>query len=581
MIEGREKMQQIWYKRNVFRTAFVAVLLAAIEIFIGNEGWVACHTLRLTYVPFRVNVARYIVYLVILGAVFFWVPIRRFLKKLDARFVSKCDVGALTHERTDYTKLFVILCLVFGLFFVFLTPPFNAPDEAGHFEQSYYVAHGQLLPRVDAQGNVYGMIDQGYKQFRETWPGGVFDINQKASYKDIFVTLQNTVDTTPVKIPYRYYFYPFLLYTPQAIGINVGHLLFYLFRMVHDYNTFQQMIFARLFNLLFFLVITACALKMIPVFKRTLLLLAMMPMTIFMAASCSADTFVYSISFLAVAYILRLAYSPDVRVIGKREFTCLSLLCGLLLLSKEIYVLLFLLCLLIPREKFRGIKRKLLVLVSSAVVGGALFGIWYLAVKISTKGMTPGSYYAWGAQGMEMVRSEALQTHYVLTHPLRYIAILYNDIVTQGGYLSSFIGRFGWLDTIVPSAFTVLYAVVLIISALMERSYNRLARWQRLLIFLIAAGAVALVQTSVYIDWTPHPNIGGLVVVGGIQVLGVQGRYFIPIALSALFLLANRFTAQFGTLGRVNAWFGRVTGALVVVSLNVSILYIALRYWIS
>lgn len=575
-------MKCVFYHSRIFRAGIVAALLAMIEIFVVNEPWVVYRLLGQQYSAFHVSGARIVLYIVILTIVLFWKPIFRFLKKIDFHIISDARISSLSQDNTNYAKVFVVLCMAFGLFFVFLTPPFNVPDEHNHFEQSFYLAHGQLLPKVDAQGNVYGTINSGYSAFLSEWPSVQFNANQKVSYTKIINTLQSKVDNTPQKNRYRYVYYPFVLYIPQAVGMIAGKALFHLFRMGLYYNTFQQMIFARLFNLLFYMIIVACAIRIMPVFKRTMLLLALMPMTLFVAASCSADTFVYAVSFLAVAYILRLAYSPGVRSIGKKELVCLSALCGLLLFAKSVYVLLFFLCLLIPKAKFQGWKRKLFLLLCTLLAGCAVFGAWYMAVKFSIKGMTPGSYYVWGATGELLSKSESLQMHYVLTHPFHYLLILYNDFFAQQGYLVSFIGCFGWLDTFVPTAFTVLYAALLILSALMEKFSFRMARWQRLWVFILVLGMVALVQTSAYLTWTPHPNINNNVMaIGGIQILGVQGRYFIPVAIAALFLLANRLTSRFHLLKRMDTWFGNLTAVLVVVSLNVSILYIFLRFWIN
>ncbi|MFT8888731.1 MAG: DUF2142 domain-containing protein, partial [Ethanoligenens sp.] len=514
--------------------------------------------------------------------VLFWKPIFLFLKKIDHQiFLADTDLSLPGHQ-TNHVKVFVLLCMTFGLFFIFLTPPFNVPDEAGHFEQSYYVAHGQLMPKVDAHGNVYGTIDKGYLSFRNVWPGVQFDTNKKVTYANIHATLESASDNTPAKIPYRYFYYPFILYIPQAVGMTVGKFLFHLFRMNQYYNTFQQMIFARLFNLFFYMVVVACAIKIIPFFKRTMLFVALMPMTIYVAASCSADTFVYAICFLAVAYILKLAYAKDVQVIGKKEIACLSGLCGLLLFSKSIYILVFGLCLLIPREKFKGMKRKLRSLLVAALIGCVIFGIWYATLKTLTQTMTPGSFYAWGKNGVAISKTESLQVHYILTHPIRYLMIMYNDFFMQRGYLVSFIGRFGWLDTIVPAAFTVFYATLLIVSALMEHFPFHLEKWKRLWMLILSGGVVVLVDTSQYVSWTSHPvYIGGLGIIGGTEIIGVQGRYFIPIALVALLLLANRFAVQFRMLGKMNGWFDRLANALVVASLNISIFYIFLRFWIA
>lgn len=575
------KAKNAQYFSRFLHTAMIAALLMIFEVFVVNEPWFAYERLHLQYAEFHLSISRLILYVVILVVVWFWPRIYPVLKKLDHRVVPCTDAKMLSQNHTNYAKIFALLCMTFGVILVFFSPPFSAPDEVSHFEQSYYVAHGQLMPKVDAQGNAYGIVDEGDLNFRLTWPGVTFDSSKKVAYADMLKALESPANNTPAKIAYRYYLYSFVLYMPQAVGMIAGKMLFHLFRMSQYYNTYQQMLFARLFNLVFYAAVVTCAIKIVPIFKRTMMFVALMPMAIYIAASCSADTFLYAISFLSVAYILRLAYAQGVKKIGKKEVACLAVLCSLLFLCKSIYVLLFFLCLLIPKDRFNGMKKKIFHLTLAFLIGCVVFGIWYVSLKMLTKTMSSGCSYVWGANGVAVAKSESMQAHYVLTHPIHYLMIAYNDFFAQGGYLVTLIGRFGWLDTIVPTAFTVLYATLLLLSALMEKFSVHLAKWKRLWIFFLSCSIVILVQTSQYVSWTPHPQyIGGLGIIGGVQIIGVQGRYFIPILLMALFMLANRFTVRFRVLSKINSLFDHFAGVLVVASLNICMLFIFLRFWI-
>ncbi|MEA2327151.1 MAG: putative rane protein, partial [Thermoanaerobaculia bacterium] len=43
-------------------------------------------------------------------------------------------------------RLFVVAALLLGLAYVFVTPPFEVPDEQNHFWRALAVGRGQLLP---------------------------------------------------------------------------------------------------------------------------------------------------------------------------------------------------------------------------------------------------------------------------------------------------------------------------------------------------------------------------------------------------------------------------------------------------
>ena len=41
-------------------------------------------------------------------------------------------------------RVYVYIALIVGILFVFLTPPFQSPDEDSHFKRSYQIAKGNI-----------------------------------------------------------------------------------------------------------------------------------------------------------------------------------------------------------------------------------------------------------------------------------------------------------------------------------------------------------------------------------------------------------------------------------------------------
>ena len=78
---------------------------------------------------------------------------------------------------------------------------------------------------------------------------------------------------------------------------------------------------------------------------------------------------------------------------------------------------------------------------------------------------------------------------------------------------------------------------------------------------------------QMYIGWTSIPEIGGI---GVNYVTGIQGRYFIPIAIFIAMLFANRFikTDLKGTVA-----LKRVVVVAAPLFLTVMLFLLLARYW--
>ena len=46
-------------------------------------------------------------------------------------------------------RVYVYIALIVGILFVFLTPPFQSPDEDSHFKRSYQIAKGNIYPPIE------------------------------------------------------------------------------------------------------------------------------------------------------------------------------------------------------------------------------------------------------------------------------------------------------------------------------------------------------------------------------------------------------------------------------------------------
>lgn len=568
--------------RKAKSLAVVAVILCILEVAYFNYRWLMHFTVGTAAVPFSLPAYRVVLYVLILLSACFFDSLKKVLATVDRTIADRIHLQNVAVPKNDrrYARWFVMLGLVFGLFFVFLIPPYNVSDEPEHFRQAYYVSEFQLFPQINSSGIPVGTVEKDENAFHQTWVTAAFHPDNKYKYSDLQAEFAKTADHTKVEGIYRFPSYPFVMYLPQGIGIFTGRVLFHLFRLSSQYNTYNQLMFARLFNLLFFLFMVYWAIRIMPVLKRVMLFVGLMPMTLFLAASCSADVYAISVCFLFVAVVFRYAFDDDIQRITGARVVGLAAVAAMLFFAKYAYIPLGLLTFLIPKEKFGNIKRKLVVIAIAAGAGVITLGLWMITLKLHTAGMRPDGYMIASGNPAELVRDQTLQLQYVLHHPLRFLGTVCADLVEKNGYLTSlsYVAQLGWADTIFPNIFIVLYTLLLVFSALTEAFSKRISIRGRALAFAAAALCILLVETSQYIYWTPYPYVTGTI--GGLQVEGVMGRYFIPLFAVLLFFFVNRLTFKSRLFGKLNEAFSKAVPAIATASLSITSLIIFMRYWI-
>lgn len=533
--------------------------------------WFAYRFLGTDYSAFHVRISRIALYGIIVLFSLFYNPIKKKCLSLneliEKRFIKLPTVKA---ETSNIPKYFAITALVVGIFLVFFVTPLNAPDEPTHFSRSYALANGQFLSTIDSSGKAVSYVNSDFDNFNVAWPHKIiFDINKKITYGEL-ITSVNSVNTAVQNNVKETFVTPnavFLLYAPQAIGIDIGKIVFGL--TGNNYNTYNQLIFARLFNLLYFVLLTYLALKLTPVYKRTLMLIALMPQTLFLASSCSYDVFVFTSCFLFTALVFRCAYDKNKQVVAKSDLIALCITGSLVALCKYVYIPMLLMLLLIPKEKFQSLKKKANSIAVIICTSFAVLGLWLIIFKLSTRGMVPDQYSA--------LQKEQLE--FILKNPIKYCVIMLYDIFyNRSLYLSGFVARPGWADIFVPMSLILIYFLFIILSAFFEKFPYKLQNRNRFMLFAALVVSYVLIATGEYVSWTVRPDVGTL---KGNLILGVQGRYFIPVALMGVFILANRISARLKIPEKINTVINK--GAIVApaASALVTIYFAFLRVYIK
>ena len=406
--------------------------------------------------------------------------------------------------------VFLILALIFGTAFLFVTPPFQVPDEPNHFFRAYQVSEGKVhaLKHEQRVGDFLpeSVLEVTYP-FNHIIAGGKFTEDpmflKAASVslnpeKRIFVDFNNTALYSPA------------CYVPQALGIAILRIF--------GAPVLSLFYAARIATLLFWIVLVFISVRLIPVGKWLFCFLALLPMSLSINSSLSADVMTNGIAFLFVALILNSYYTKN---LGNKRVLLIAFLLFLLPLLKTIYITLALLILILPFNVLDSKLKKVLVpgaLLFSAIIPFVLWSASIRELYITYDQYNP--LYRDKAALVEGIYPDR-QLNQMKEHNVIFYRMIRRSTYRLIKYhVPGYTGVFGWADVKPPVwfSYTLFCCIVLIALGDVEQNY-RLSWLKRILfviVFFVTLSAVFLTQ---FLTWT------GL----GPQVVKfIQARYLIP-----------------------------------------------------
>lgn len=407
-------------------------------------------------------------------------------------------------------NIFLMTVTPIAIMFLITMPTFKNHDELYHWYKSYELSIGKLTTGLEngVQGtkmpNAVGEIlysdwtKMNYGELREK-----FQIklnNDKVALLDS--------GTSAV--------YSFVQYIPQATGITIT-------RMFTD-NVMLMTYGGRIANLAASILLIYFAIKLIPFGKKILLLVSYIPIAIEGFSSLSPDAMTISLSLFYIGYILYLAYDKDKKVEIKEKII-LTISSIILALCKIVYIPLVALMLIIPKEKFvvKNGKNQKKKIINIFVIAGIAIILNLLWLAFSSR------YLANFRDG-----DSKYQVIEALKNPIQYIQICLHSLNINGqSYIASMFGMvLGWGELIqVYSIVPYVLFIMLIFATIVDDSIKeKFELWQKIIITLVILAIIALIFTSLYVQWTT---------VGSKSILGIQGRYFIPILPLAAILIGS------------------------------------------
>jgi len=441
---------------------------------------------------------------------------------------------------------FAIIGIIFGLLFLLITPPFQAPDEYNHFYRSFQIAEGQLVAERQ-QNTIGGPLP---RSLVVTSVGVSKDIpfhpENKQSLKDVLSLLNlplQSQDRAFVSFPNTSLYSP-IPYLPQAFGIAVGKAI--------GFSPIVLMYTGRIANLLVWVLLGWLSIKATPVLKWLFFLLALAPMSLFQAASLSADATTNGVSILLICIILKYGLE-DNKTVNTLNLCIIFFLSLMLSVSKQAYFPITLLFLLIPVQKLGTKKRYFTSFALLLLLNTVGILVWSSLVKDLYVVLQPQV-------------SPKEQLMFIASQPLNLLKVIIDTFLQNGAiYTNQFIGNLGWLDTPLPPFFIGSYVTVLVLVSMVSNQKDiEISYLQKFIVFTTFILNGILVCILLYLSWTP---------IGGDTVEGIQGRYFIPIAPLFFLLFYNRKL----TLDMKN--FGLVLACYSLFSETITISLLMHRYY--
>jgi uncharacterized membrane protein len=140
------------------------------------------------------------------------------------------------------------------------------------------------------------------------------------------------------------------------------------------------------------------------------------------------------------------------------------------------------------------------------------------------------------AQGYLAARNAA----FLIDHPLRFAGVIFwTNIAFFQTWVSQFVGMLGWLTIRLNPVLVVMYCASVIMAARVRTTDLTVSPSQKAILLLFGLLTLLYLDVTLWIVCADSKQFQQAI--NGIAVIhGIQGRYFLPIALPILILISSR-----------------------------------------
>ncbi|MBX3044530.1 MAG: DUF2142 domain-containing protein [Candidatus Kapabacteria bacterium] len=410
--------------------------------------------------------------------------------------------------------IFALLALLFGVLFLFLTPPFSSDNEYEYFVVTY--AESEFSEVLDSDVNNKGFfIPQSIKYIYDHIATAKSSNNGKVPNEiiDDFAKLKLHPDN---KVFYNYSGKDIRLlnHLPAVFGIWIGKII--------NPNPIYLVWLSRISQLLVYIIIIFFAIKITPLFKKSFLLISLFPAVVFNSVVVNTYILGISLAILFISIIFKITFDKE----NSSVFWLVALLIIALILrfSSDIYIILLLIPVVIPTVKLNHFKVKIVMI-------AAVLLVIFLPMLISGDFLLKDFLILKSFQNGFIIDGD-LNLAYHSGDLFNSFKLVIQNIVNQGGiWMKSAVA--GILDSNLglPEILVFVTLIIVFASALFDRKIQiQISVKFKLTSVVVFLTSILFITTYFLIFASP---------VGSNRVENMISVLFVPLLLIMLTLLNN------------------------------------------
>jgi uncharacterized membrane protein len=304
------------------------------------------------------------------------------------------------------------------------------------------------------------------------------------------------------------------------------------------------------------------AIRITPRYKWLVALIALLPTALFQASTVSVDPIINASALLIFALLINMAYGGRLSMLTRTRLLVIILVI-VMVLAKPPYILLIMPFLFLGKDVFQGRRQHYLWKLLWIILPLTAYLVWSHIDNATTKDLV---------SALTPSASFSLQQHYVITHPAIFIKDIFRTYYENADtFFAGMIGKIG--DRQVGAPYSILTMLFIFGTGFcvfineMGSKVKKINIHYKTAIFLITSFLIIMgITLGLYLIFTP---------VGTNSILGIQGRYFIPIL--PLLLVPVSETFKYKSMNQ--ALIIKIVSSTAVILLGItSILYYAANY---
>ncbi len=443
------------------------------------------------------------------------------LKKLYLCFVLIAMIILLFHAYINAKNLarkeekcFLVSIIGWGIIYLLLMPPYSYPDEPTHYAQANaYVNQFTGREIHDENGQIYirkeeliDVVSFPSSNSLVNYYDGCFVNSAKQGYGTMGIVNGRGLESASI-----------FCYIPFEIGIIIARVL--------NLNYVWSFTLSNIFGLIFYTAIVYIAIRLMPVGKWILFLIAQFPLALSIATSFTYDMVNYALLTLFFSFFCKIYY--DETAISWKKMAIMTVIGVVVFPIKYAYLPFCLLIIMIPKKKFNfkyvNIVKSMIIIVciistfsDNAIISRMEQTNVIHEQNISDSGgfdvykLFKSSQSNWKSKD-EIIGDKSNLIKYTYNTLYMYLDYYWNGMIGM---------KIGWGDTFIPDFIYNIWWFLLLFAIIGTGHGRYIDKKNRMRIFTICALSLGAIYMAMLLFATP---------VDYLECPSVGARYILPL----------------------------------------------------